>query len=635
MKTSLAPQSYDNAVSVSTEAPWREARVTAGATNWGWLPALTLNSSLGLLLVAFATTLARSGNPWAEPLLWVGLGLLFLPIAARILLVEAERHERIGLLLVLGIALYLVKVLHSPAHFTFADEFMHWRTAEDMLSSGSLFVYNPLLPISSLYPGLETVVTALTSLSGLSIYTSGLIVLAVARLVFTLALFLFFEQATQSARVAGIATMLYMTNPNYVFFGSQFAYETLSLPMAALVLFFALRREQHSETNGHGYSVFLLMALGAVLITHHLTTYALVAFLLAWTLVDWCLRRRSPHASAIGPGNITLLACVAALAWLMWIADRTVSYLVPPFSKTAIEMLRLLAGESGGRQLFRSATGVAPLPERLTGIGSVLLLLAMLPSGLWEVWRRQRNNVMLLVCAVGALAYPATLALRFSQRGAEISNRASEFVFIPLVLVIALAVVASDNWRWMQRLRTTALPMCATIIFLGGVIVGWAPWSRLPGPYAVAADARSIEPQGTLAAFWMRDYLGSNKRIASDRTNRLLFGSYGQQRPVTSYGDQLPVAQVFFAPTLGPTERMILQRGQVEYLVVDRRLSDGLPLASSYFEGGENAGKRPETPLAAANLAKFDELAGVSRIFDSGDIRIYDLKGLRDEPHVP
>jgi hypothetical protein len=58
------------------------------------------------------------------------------PAAVRLIAPEAERPERIGLVALLGMGLYLVKLLHSPMSFTLSDELQHWRTAGDIIESG-------------------------------------------------------------------------------------------------------------------------------------------------------------------------------------------------------------------------------------------------------------------------------------------------------------------------------------------------------------------------------------------------------------------------------------------------------------------------------------------------------------------
>ena len=58
----------------------------------------------------------------------------------------------------------------------------------------------------------------------------------VARLLLVLALYLFFARVSGSTRIAALATLLYMANPNFVYFGAIVAYESLALPLASVVL---------------------------------------------------------------------------------------------------------------------------------------------------------------------------------------------------------------------------------------------------------------------------------------------------------------------------------------------------------------------------------------------------------------
>ena len=79
--------------------------------SWRWLPALSLTSALGLLSIAVADTLSRSAVGQYESLFWAGLLLMMVPIAARLASSAPTRRERIGLIILLGLAFYLVKVL--------------------------------------------------------------------------------------------------------------------------------------------------------------------------------------------------------------------------------------------------------------------------------------------------------------------------------------------------------------------------------------------------------------------------------------------------------------------------------------------------------------------------------------------
>ncbi len=258
---------------------------TVQAFSWGWLPLLSLTSAVGILFVAVADTLARSAAGQYELLFWAGLLLMIVPIAARLVSSQPVRQERIGLIIVLGLGFYLVKVLHSPYGFTFSDELIHSYNVTRILETGKLFSPNPILAVTPFYPGLETVTAALASLSGASVFGSGLLVVGVARLIAMVALFLFFEKVSGSMRLAGIAALFYAMNANYLFWSAQFSYESLALPLALWVLYIAVRRMATPAGDSHrGLTILALLGILAVVITHHLTSYFLVAFFGIWTL---------------------------------------------------------------------------------------------------------------------------------------------------------------------------------------------------------------------------------------------------------------------------------------------------------------------------------------------------------------
>ena len=267
----------------------RRSRPGAGtktpSKSWGLLPEFSVICAIGVFLVALAYEGGRLSIPSASILFWIGLLLIVLPVVIRLFSSKPTRRERIALLIVLSLSLYLVTYLEYPLYFTGFDDFSHLRTAQDIIASGHLFQANPLLPISPYYPGMEIFTTALSSLTGISLFASGTLLIGVADLIFVLALYLFFEHFTDSSRMAGIAAALYMANPGYLFFDMNFAYESLALPLAVFVLFAVARRSKAPTSQRLGLNVVILLGLGAVVVTHHLTSFFLVAFLILWTLI--------------------------------------------------------------------------------------------------------------------------------------------------------------------------------------------------------------------------------------------------------------------------------------------------------------------------------------------------------------
>ncbi|MDH4335622.1 MAG: glycosyltransferase, partial [Chloroflexota bacterium] len=159
-----------------------------------------------------------------------------------------------------------------------------------------------------------------------------------------------------------------------------------------------------------------------------------------------------------------------------------------------------------------------------------------------------------------------------------------------------------------------------------------SPATRLPGPYLVGADSRSIDDESIAAARWAKEILGADHRFAADRVNRLLLGSYGAQHVVFHGSDGVEQWQVLLSPQIGAVQIARLQLGEVEFVLIDRRLSWSLPLVPFYYEEGEIFEGRHTTPISAQVLAKWDRTAGVDRVYDSGHIQIYHVGGLYGTP---
>ena len=603
---------------------------------WGWLPVLSLTSAIGVLLVSLAYNAGRFALQGADTLFWLGLLVLIMPVAVRLFMRQPGRHERVALLVVLGMALYLVKYMQYPLYFTYFDELIHVRSAQDLLASGYLFSPNPILAISPLYPGLEIATTALSNLTGLSLFASGMVLIGVARLLLVLALYLLCDFCTRSPQTAGIATLLYMTNPGFLFFDSDFAYESLAISLAIFVVFAMAFRSYVLARRNRGLSVAIWLSTGAVVITHHVTSFVLAAFLVFWTVVFFVfskikfLRPKRSGQVQANPGGVAWLTLALCAGWLLSSGNLAAAYLGPYLTGAVGQLTRVLFGQGAMRQTFQGDLGfVVPVWERLVAYGSVALIMLGLAFGLFQIWRHYRGNALVLALAGAGLAYPVGLALRLTASGAEVSERTSEFVFFGVGLVLAIAVSKLWTFRAPNWWRSGIIAIAVGVIFLGQTIVGNGQiWARLPGPYLVVADQRSVEPEGIAAAQWAASFLGPGQRIAADRINMLLMSTYGGQWDVNATNAPVSVQSIFTELQFDSTVQAALRVDKVQYLVVDRRLSTGLPLTGTYFDLNEPGQNLYDKPIDPAALAKFDGVQNVNRVFDSGNIIIYDVRAV-------
>jgi hypothetical protein len=582
--------------------------------------AAALSAALGVLLVAAAYTAGRAGHAgsgWADRAYWAGQALIIVPAAVRLLGRRSlSSGDTVALVVVVTVAEYLVKICYSPAAFTFADELAHWRSTLNLMQTGKLFTVNYMLPISPRYPGLEEVTAALGSVTGLPVFVTGLIVAGVAHLLFVSVLYLLFREVSGSHRVGGVAVLYYASNPLFTSFDSMFVYQTLALAFFGLTLLTAWRLAS-PEASGQraGWLVLGGLTILATVITHHVTSYVLVAILVLISLVaavtgNWLMARWTAALAAA--------SALAAGAWLFLAAPQTWSYLLP-FAQATLHGLRVLLG---GGHSSPAPAAVGPLGNQALSAAAVLVMSALLPVGWWCVWRRYRDHPWTVALAIASAGWYVIVAVRLTVAdGSELAGRASTFVFVPAAYIAALAVAQLTGTAVRWKARTAAAAMLATVLLLmfDGLVNGWPPyWERLPGAHQVAGSERSVGPEEIATARWALSALGPGNRFATDVGSYPLLGSYGDQDPIRN------VAYLYTTPAYGPAERSRAAAQQIRYLWVDRRLSQSLPAIGEYFPVDPRSGKYHH-PLPAAGLSKYAHISAVSRIYDSGNIAVYDL----------
>lgn len=594
---------------------------------------VALSAATGVLVVAAADTAGRLGHAgasWADRMYWLGQLLILTPVAARLLSRRALiASETVTLVVVLTVAEYLVKVCYSPAAFTYADELMHWRTATDILQTGKLFTANNLLPISPYYPGLEEVTSALASITGLSVFTSGLIVAGTAHLLFVCVLFVLFRYVSGSHRIAGVALLLYSSESLFQSFDSMFVYQTLALPFLGLTVLAVYRLAAPQAAGRLGWFTLAALSAFATVVTHHVASYLLVATLEVITLGALLARDRKLVAWA---SILALVSAAAFAAWIVFVAPSTVGYLQPVMEGALQGFRVILAGGHPGAPPPASAAN-GPLENQALSAAAALIMSVLVPVGWWQIWRRYRHQPWMVALAIGALSWYVIVAVRlFVANGSELAGRASTFVFLPAGFVAALAVIrlTDNSLRWpviRANLRRRApvvvavAVVAALVLVLNGMVNGWPPyWERLPGPYQVAGAERSVGPEQVASADWALASLGPGNRFATDEGDLPVLGSYGDQNTVGDDG------YLYTSSAFTPAAAQQVQAQSLGYVLVDRRLSEMLPASGQYFPVDPNVGKYTR-PLPLADLTKFNQVPGIARIYDSGNIVIYDLKG--------
>ncbi|HVW93013.1 MAG TPA: hypothetical protein VHB74_10445 [Devosia sp.] len=603
----------------------------------GLFPVLVLWLGLALLGVAFADNAGIAGQGWAEALFWPSIAAMVLPATARIVSSRASERERAAIAIALGMALFLVRLLHNPLAFTDNDELMHWRSALDLMQQKHLFVPNPLLPISPDYPALELAATAIANLSGLPLFVAGMIVIGTSRFVFVASAYALFRKISGSSRVAGVGAVIAMASSTFVFFESQFSYESIAQAIAMLGFCVAIDLVESWRALAIRLPLWIVLSASLAL-SHHLTSYFAAAVLLLVSLSYLAVGR--DWARALRMLVLALITIAAIGIWQDLVGNPTGGYLVPALVGGFTQILAVLLS-GAERHLFASGAGASlPAWEQADVLAALALTGLGLSTGFFRILAAPRPDERLLEAdilrdrapwgaafAVLSAGYPFCVLLRLSSGSWEIGNRLGSYLFIAVAYVIAIAVHGFWQGRSASPIRAVLIAAAVTVLVFGGMISGYAPLI-LPGPYLVGADSRSIEPHGIDAAEWTKDHLGPGNTFAADRINRLLLADYGDQRVVTSLYDRIDESPIFFAPRFGDEVRGLIKALHVDYLLVDWRLTQALPLVGWYYEleeGDENHAQ----PIKPQSFRKFDTAPGISRVFDSGSIAIYDTRRVK------
>ncbi len=584
----------------------------------GYLAPIALAAGIGLLVCSFANTLAREGGD-PSLLYWAGILVIALPIFWRLTSRDASTGERLALVCMLGLSLYAVKVVRDAPFFTFSDELVHAFNADQITSHHHLFRSNPILPVTPNYPGLEGATSALMSLTGLSSYGAGIVVVGSARLSLMIGLFLLFTRIGGSARTAGLAAAIYAGNFNFFFWGAQFSYESVALPLFVVVLMAVAERDASPREWAREWAVPIVLGIAAIVVTHHLTSYAVAVFLATLAVVYWALRR---DWSWPNPWRYAILAAVLAVGWLLLVANSTIDYLSPVITEAFEAIFNTASGDEPARGLFQGkessipdtpilARGVALLAVALLGLGVLF--------GLKRFWQRYRKEPYALIFAAASIVFFGTLLLRLAPAAWETGNRLSEYLFVGLAFIAALSGLQNwrpKKWPWLGRASLTA---ALGVVLVGGAIAGW-PWDlQLSSPIRASAEGRTISSAPLALAEWAERNIPADERFGATTGDARMLMAPGER--VAFAGKTPDIQDILEESAFSDWELPLLRREDIRYVVTDRR-----EISSDATRGYAFSIRGDEPELAPLDtVTKFADLPGAKRIYSSGDISVYDL----------
>lgn len=573
--------------------------------------ALAAAAGGGLLAVTYHIS-AAGGRPFL--LLWVSLLLLFGPAVA--ILVGRDDTLRPAALMLLAATSSLPKVLRSPGRPVFSDEYAHLREVVNITEGWGLYVSNTLVLMASEFPGMHRAVASWSLALGSGTWVTAQTVVATAHASLLFAVFFLVRQFA-SSRSAGVATVLYASNPSFLLFSMQVAYESFALPLAVWSLAFALLSLKEPTRLRRLVWVGAALLLGAaVLVSHHLSALMLASTLLAVLVLELAYGAQGRRLALLAFAGVS---GVAAYFWLAPVLAPLAAYLGPSLRLTTSQARRPFAGSG------------LPVLEQVAG---VLLPFVVAVAAVWAVWRLWRSGARHLVPApaVAVSSLTALLLVSFPlsllDAAAEGARRSWGWTYLGFALLVALALDSPASlYRlrggFTEPLRRAAIALAAFTLTVGGVAASQNELYRLPGPWLSGADARAAAPEVWAVVDALGSVAAPGDTLLADRYVR---GPIVISLPVValSPSPSWPVWDVVFEDELDPELLGRLSRA-VRFVILDMRMADRAPAGGFWFNRHEPVGS-VLSPYAAGRL----DSVGV-RVAHVGPYVVWDLWPARPE----
>ena len=576
---------------------------------------------------------------------WAGMCLIELPLAGLVARRATPPTMRTALITLYGFVSYAPKLLRDPTSPAYHDEYAHWRATYEILSTGKLFRPNNLIHIIAQYPGLHAATAALVHATGLTIWQAGTLLLILFHVTLVLGIAALAQALGFNNRTASLTAILYCLNSSFLYFDTQYAYESMAITLVVWTLVAYVRAIRSPSGQGRAaWSVLAVTLSAGTVITHHLSAFTLVLIMALVSLalsVPWLARGEGWARNAVTAWSLTLVTALMMGAWFRFVAPGTISYLSPFVGEGLSELMQAVKGSGGTRQLFGAT--LSPWWELWCAYLVTVLALGMAVVGLLLIWSRirsgrlpagRRRAILLAFTLFGLAYFPSTIFI-LSPGGAEGARRSWAFTWIGLSMVTGPAAVwlldriGRSRHRWRRISLRSGLVAALVIALVGGTAAGLDAAYRFPGPFLYGSDARSVTPELLGASEWFSARFGIGNKIVTDRYTGLVFASFGLQNDADP-SPGFPTYNLYLAKPGAPiTPSNLLSElrfSNYTYLIVDRRLAYELPELGLYFVPAEPASlflPQGGKPVFYGRLEKFNTTKWLIKVFQSDNYSIY------------
>lgn len=624
------------------------AKIAAAFT--GTVAALAVGSAL----IAYSFNLAVAGDQKDAmfAIFWVGMLTATLPLIVWIARKASTPVQRTIALIGLAVMTTLPKILRSYDGPLFHDEYAHLRATEDIINTGIPNGFNSIVTPVPLFPGLHGITAWVSSVTGFQIWTSALILVSLAHLAGLLGIYVLIRTLGLSSRAAAVGAAVYITNANWMYFHSQFSYESLGLPVAIWTVVLAI----HAIRSAPPRRWVFLAAIGpiayALASIHHLSTLATIAILAlitVFTTVHSLTVKKYAYAGM--SWAVLTVATVFAFIRLQPSLNLLTDYLGSPVNRSTNNALALIKQFLGledpagaTRKLFDGS--LLPMYEKIASYGATLIV-GLAIAFITYVWLSNRikrlpkfktfiipegspiRNAFILL----AFAYLISVPLILSASGAESARRSWGYSFIGVAVVFAIIMDMFDNRatslhvgeKFNAKGLTYSFLGIFTVLLIGGVAAGVNESYRFPEPQKNVNDITASTAETQLIGKWFAENSTPNTWVMTDRYSGMQIASTGRQLIAPPSG-AFPYWKMYWN---NETPDISLIAGMkalnVGYIVVDNRMEQIVPDLGFWFETGEprypRGGDLP--PAEPGSLDKFNHLPWLHKVLTTEHYSVY------------
>ena len=315
-----------------------------------------------------------------------------------------------------------------------------------------------------------------------------------------------------NTRTASLIAILYGLNSSFLYFDTQYAYESMAITLVVWTLVCLCTGDPLAAGQGRaGMECADRGAFGGYgrhpspVNVHASPDHDALSLAMS---VPWLARAgRLGFTRPMVAWSLTLVTALMAGAWFHFVAPTTWSYLSPYLGEGLSELMQVATGSGGARQLFGAS--LSPWWEQKSAymvtvfalflaVGGLLLIRGRIRDG--RLPRGRRRALLFAFALLGLVYFPSAIFI-LSPAGAEGARRSWAFTWIGLSMLVGPAVVWLLDWagrsmyRWRRVSLRSGLVAALAVALIGGTAAGLDASYRFPGPFLYGSDARSVTPE--------------------------------------------------------------------------------------------------------------------------------------------